>query len=163
MIAARSRNIDLKDVLSYELSAVPSSIAYSDGSPKKTNKSVLLDVLENQIESESRLPDPSSHKTTAYLFDAMSVIQMIKSCGSSTFGNLALKYYEQFTRPLRQNDCRRIDIVFDRYNDVSIKNQERCKRGEAGHMQVIIQGPDTPIPKQWSKYISSSHNKTDLN
>lgn len=41
VIAARARDIDLKDVLSYELATVPYSLAHPDGSLRKTNKGVL--------------------------------------------------------------------------------------------------------------------------
>ena len=44
VIAAKSRDINMKDVLSYALSAVPFSLAHTDGSLRKTNKSVLMPV-----------------------------------------------------------------------------------------------------------------------
>ena len=39
LIAANVRQINLKEVLCYELSSVPFSLAYQDGSLRKTNKS----------------------------------------------------------------------------------------------------------------------------
>lgn len=40
LIAANTREINLKEVLSYELSAVPFALAHQDGSIRKTTKSV---------------------------------------------------------------------------------------------------------------------------
>lgn len=56
VIAARSRDIDLRDVLSYELTTVPFSLAHPDGSLSKTNKSVLLTELEKRIQVQPSLP-----------------------------------------------------------------------------------------------------------
>ena len=46
VIAAKARDIDLREVLCYELSPVPFSIVHADGSLRKTNKSVLLKELQ---------------------------------------------------------------------------------------------------------------------
>ena len=46
LIAANSRDVDLKEVLSYELSTVPYSLAHTDGTLRKSAKSVLLAELE---------------------------------------------------------------------------------------------------------------------
>jgi hypothetical protein len=48
LVAARNRDIDMKELLSYELSAVPYSLAHSDGNMRKTSKSVLLGMLHCQ-------------------------------------------------------------------------------------------------------------------
>ena len=59
--------------------------------------------------------------TTATIIDAMATIQMVKSGGSATFGDLAAKHYHQLTASLGKNRCQRVDIVFDRYIETSIK------------------------------------------
>ena len=94
VIAAKSRDINLREVISYELSAVPFSIAHMDGTLRKTTKSDLLAEVEKPISDEiqSKLPDPTNGMTTTYLTDAMAVIQMLKSDGVSTFDELANKF-----------------------------------------------------------------------
>ena len=46
LIVSRSRDINLREVLRYELSSVPCALAHTDGSLRKTTKSVLLSSLE---------------------------------------------------------------------------------------------------------------------
>ena len=56
LIASRSRDIDLREVLKYELDSVPCALAHPDGSLRKTTKSVFLGVLEEQVQALPRLP-----------------------------------------------------------------------------------------------------------
>ena len=45
LIASRSREINLREVLKYELDPVPCTLAHPDGSLRKTTKSVFLGIL----------------------------------------------------------------------------------------------------------------------
>lgn len=65
VIAARSRDIDLKDVLSYEPTLVSFSLAHSDGSLRKTNKRVRLTELEKRIQVQPSLPRATSGECSA--------------------------------------------------------------------------------------------------
>ena len=49
LITANVREINLKEALCYELSSVPFSLAYQDGSLKKTNKSTLAALIESKV------------------------------------------------------------------------------------------------------------------
>ena len=49
LIAANSRGVQLREVLSYELATVPYSLAHVDGSMRKATKSVLLAELEKCV------------------------------------------------------------------------------------------------------------------
>lgn len=164
IIAAKSRDVDLKDVLSYELSSVPFSLAHADGSLRSNKKSVLLDVLQGGTECCSRLPKSEPPLLTAIIVDAMSVIHMVKVHGLTTFGDLADKYWDVITGvALQQRECMRIDIVFDRYDvKESIKEQTRLKRGATTLLEVRIAGDKTPVPSQWSKFLNNPVNKANL-
>ena len=52
--------------------------------------------------------------------------------------------------------------MFDQYRDMSIKSHERSRRGSSSALEVKINSPSTPVPKQWAKYISNPRNKTNL-
>ena len=53
--------------------------------------------------------------------------------------------------------------VFDRHDrDYSIKGEERAKRGVSSGFEVKITGGNTPVPKQWAKYVSNPANKSNL-
>eukprot|EP00058_Branchiostoma_floridae_P022022 XP_002607512.1 hypothetical protein BRAFLDRAFT_69943 [Branchiostoma floridae] len=156
VIAARSRQIDLKDVLKYELCAIPLSITHADGSLRKPNKSLLLAELEKDIEAHPRLPP--SDMSTAYIIDGIAMVQSVQTGGASFFGDLAINHYRLLTNNLRQA-CRRVDVVFDQYNNKSIKGGERLRRGQASVIEVKIQGTTTPTRQQWKKYIGKPKNK----
>ena len=69
LIAASVRQINLKEVLYYELSSVPFSLAYQDGSLRKTNKSTLAALIESKVNVCPRLePFP---RYTIHLIDGM--------------------------------------------------------------------------------------------
>ena len=94
LIVSNTRQICLKDVLSFELSPVPYSLANADGSLRKGEKSVLCSLLEkdvNVIERLSASPNP-----TVIIIDGMAAIQMSKSAGASTFAELSKNYYSIF-------------------------------------------------------------------
>ena len=57
--------------------------------------------------------------------------------------------------------CNRIDVVFDTYKELSIKNSERQLRGEeSGHQLVNI--TSTQIVRQWRNFLTRVSNKTSL-
>ena len=86
VIAAKSRDINLKYVLSYELSTVPFYLARTDGRLRKTNKSVIMAELEKKLDVQLKLPQvTTSTEYTAQLFDAMALVHMTNSIGTSTF------------------------------------------------------------------------------
>ena len=68
LIASNARQIDLKEVLSYELSTVPFALAHQDGSLRKTTKSVFAKILEDQVHVVPRLP-PSTALKAAYIIE----------------------------------------------------------------------------------------------
>ena len=91
----------------------------------------------------------------------MALVQVLKSAGSSTFGELASRYFTAITTPLAS--CKEVHIVFDQYWDASIKAGERARRGSLNaSLEVKIQGHSIPVPKQWGKYIPNPQNKTNL-
>ena len=160
LVVAKQRDIDLQEVLSYELSAVPVAIAHGDGSLRKTAKSSLMSVLEKNV---AVLPSlPPSLIPTAFVIDAMALVQVMKSASSASFGQMAEQHCMHITRMLSQSSCSRVDLVFDQYRKQSIKEGERHKRGQTSSLEVKIYSDSMPIPKQWGKYISNPRNKENL-
>ena len=160
LIVSNTRQICLKDVLSFELSPVPYSLANADGSLRKGAKSVLCSLLEKDVNIVQRLA--ASPNPTVVIIDGMAVVQMSKSAGASTFGELSEKYYNIFSAPLFSNNCVQVHVVFDQYRDTSIKGGERQRRGASVGLEVQIGGPATPVPRQWGKYIANPKNKVGL-
>ena len=154
IIAAKSRAIDLKEVFSYELSPVPFALAHKDGSLLKSDKSVLMSVLEETVTVLPQLPSDSAIPTVL-MVDGMAFIQKLRSGGAVNVGDLCVWYYRQLVNAFRRNRCSRIDVVFDTYRKVSIKSGERERRGASSNsLEVTIHSPATPVPRQWQKYMT---------
>ena len=155
--------MNLKEVFEYELSAVPYSIVYPDGSLRKGIKSKLLLELEKETVVSENLPSSEEQETT-WVIDGMAILQMVKFSSCTRFIELSDKLLKVALQPLLQyNDCVRLDVVFDFYEmENSIKAFERTRRKAADPLMINISGPQTMIPKQWSKFMSSSKNKSVL-
>ena len=72
LVASRKKDLDLKNVLSYELSPVPLSISTLSENMRKTAKSKLLAELEIDTNSVKALPDYSN--SSAYIIDFMAIL-----------------------------------------------------------------------------------------
>ncbi|PFX14895.1 Uncharacterized protein K02A2.6 [Stylophora pistillata] len=86
----------------------------------------------------------------------------LRKTGTATFGELSGKYSHIVISTLSRNCCTRVDLVFDQYRPVSIKAGEGKERGESSSLEVKIHGETSPVPKQWTKFISHPKNKENL-
>ena len=162
VIAVKSRYINLREVLNYELSTVPFSLAHQYGSLRETNKSVLNAELYTKVDVQPKLPQVTTNEmSTAHIFDAMALVHMTKSSGAANFGEMAFKYYSLVTYS-GLSGFQRVVVVSDEYFSLSTNAGEREKLGISAALEVKIQGPATPIPKQWLKYIGNVQHKVNL-
>ena len=87
--ADAGRYIKLREVLQYELSPIPLSLANTDNSLRDSQKADIIPVIESETEVLSVLPD--SDLTTCTVIDGMGVDRAInKPRGAKTFGDIAL-------------------------------------------------------------------------
>ena len=57
----------------------------------------------------------------------------------------------------------RIDVVFDRYRDETIKGTTRTRRSKTARpIRRLVEGRDVSLPKNWSNCLSLADNKADL-
>ena len=143
MIASKSRDFNLRDLLKYELSHVPWALAHTDGSQRKNTKSCLPSVLEECVLALPRLLSINSDEpSAAYVLDGMTAVQMLKTAGARTFAEMGSSYFNGITAHLGKNNCVRVDVVFHRYDKAdSIKVGERVRRGAIAGFEVKISGP----------------------
>ena len=147
------RKIDMRLVFTYPLGPLPWALADPYGLPRKTNKAKLAQQLENKVVTEESYP----HDATS-IHDGMAVLQKFKPPPGATFSVVAECLFAMLT----SNPSKRIDIVFDVYKDISIKNAERLERASGSKgitYQNILPGYQV---KNWSKILSVSSNKTEL-
>ena len=162
VVVAKSRDIDLKEMLTYELSPVPLALAKPDGSLNKTAKQTLLAELEkNSSSTFARLPTVQGD--TAWMVDGMAMLQMSKTSSLKTFGDLSEFLFDQIMRIFNTQQPVRVDVLFDRYDITpSIKSAERARRSQTPGHKLKITNANMPLPKQWDKYLANPQNKTNL-
>lgn len=162
IVVAKSRSIDMKEVLSYSLSSVPACLSSADlNGLSKTNKAALLHTLEKEefLMNDEQLKQMLQ---SAVMVDAMAILQAISvSQLPSTFGALAELVLQKLITMAKKFKATRVDFVGDQYNDVSIKNVERVRRTNQSQ-DITIYGPDQKLPKQWKKFMSGANNKARL-
>ena len=158
LAVGKSRNIDMKDVLTYSLRKFPSPIATVDGKLVKTPKSKLMHLLESRVEDSAIERVPSEN---ALILDGMALIQTIKHI-PDTFGKLVEMILGRILSWASNLKSTRVDFVCDTYPDISIKNMERSGRAEGGSTVVRILGADQKVPRQFRKFLSVGKNKESL-
>ena len=95
---------------------------------------------------------------SAAVIDGMSLVQRLKG-DQLTFEDVAITVLSVAMK--EGVSCNRIDVVFDTYKELSIKNSERQLRGEeSGHQLVNI--TSTQIVRQWRNFLTRVSNKTSL-
>ncbi|CAM1319292.1 Uncharacterised protein g7165 [Pycnogonum litorale] len=154
------RVADMEKMLHQEFCAVPLSLCTSDGKLRKAEKSQLMNILSKDA-SQPDLPISDIVKTCT-IIDGMAVVQSIgKPTAAVTFGDLADVFVNCVKSHGRNSD--RVDILFDRYEENSIKEGTRERR-RSGTKQIrrLIKGKDTKLPQNWKTFITLAENKVDL-
>ena len=111
--------IDMRLVFKYPLGPLPWALADPYSLPRKTNKAKLAQQLENKVVTEDSYPPDATS-----IYDEMAVVQKLKPQPGATFSVVAENLFAMLT----SNSSKRIDIIFDIYKDISIKNAERSER-----------------------------------
>lgn len=160
LLVARERDVDMKEILKYSLSPVPGSLSSHDStSLSKTTKSQILHHLEDQVPDCRVANIPSK---CAVVIDTMALVQALpKAKIPATFGQLTEVILNRLISIAKQFNATRVDLVGDRYDDISIKGLERVRRAQSGQ-QYKIMSPDQKVPVLWKRFLSSGKNKQAL-
>ena len=153
------RPVDLERILHHELMPIPVSLASTNGILHSTNKSMLIDVLTIDLVTPSIV---DFEGTTALVIDGQALIMAIgKPRDVSTFGS----YADIFVNTVKNMGARfdRIDVVFDHYKQLSIKESTRQKRMKGTRpIRRVVTDTSVTLPSNWSSFISLAENKQDL-
>lgn len=151
IVMAQGRSLKMENILSHPLGPLPWALSISDGLLRKTNKASLATSLQKGVAvAEEYLGNYAS------IVDGMNLVQRVKG-DQATFGDIASSILLMAIREGSQG--KRIDVVFDTYQENSIKNSER--RGEeTGHQLQSI--TSAQIVRQWRTFLSRIVNKTSL-
>ena len=110
-IMGKSRQVDLKQLLSYALTSVPASLGTSNNQTGKTDKAKLMHELKKQT------PDVYAESVSSggtSIVHAMAVIHAV-SLEPSTSGNLAELLLKYILSLANFYQCKIIDLVTDAY------------------------------------------------
>lgn len=124
------KTLNIEKVLSYPLTPVPLAFCHLEGTICKTDKSVLLHILEKEVESHE------PEECDVIVFDGFHTIHSMTEIPVS-FGNISQKILHSFTA----NGAKTIIITFDRYVSPSIKDNEHILRERVEGNRFTINGP----------------------
>ena len=158
LLLAQSRNVDMKEVLSFPLGPFPLSLSTEMGTLHKTQKSKFLRLIES---TSQEAISPSVPQENALIVDGMAMIQSVKNLPSS-FGEFANMLLKMLINLGLQSKSLRIDFVTDTYPDGSIKDLERRMRASDGAAIIRIHGASQKLPTQWKKFLKFGKNKEAL-
>ena len=154
------REVDLPAILQHELMPVPVSLAEINGTMRTGNKSILVDVLTENI----KCPESITLKgRSALLIDGFALVAALgKPHEAKTFGDFADCYVNAVLR--KSSKYQRVDVLFDRYRKHSIKATTRSRRskGNARPVRRVIEGREVPLPIKWQAFLALGENKSDL-
>jgi hypothetical protein len=93
LLLAQSRNVDMKELLTYSLGPFPLSLSTEMGTLHKTQKSKLMTSIESSVQNHTvdNVPDGN-----AIILDGMTLIQATKKLPSS-FGEFAEQLFQFIT------------------------------------------------------------------
>ncbi|MES9884531.1 MAG: hypothetical protein ABW185_27110 [Sedimenticola sp.] len=148
-----SRNINIKDVLQYELAPVPASIFDDNGDMRITNtKSTLKRKLQVDV-TERAFEQPD-----VVVVDGCAVMWTIHWPVKGTVKEYVDNFCSHIYKLVLQND---VYLVFDRYFQHSIKNVTRRSRAGSLGTRHHKLGLNTPLPAQ-KVALSVTENKVQL-
>jgi len=103
------------------------------------------------------------HDTSSCLItDGQTLIVALgKPADAVTFGDLVDTYMKTVLKT--GSKYQRIDIVFDKYREETVKGTTRTRRTKAARpIRWLVEGRDVPLPKDWSHFLSLAVPKADL-
>jgi hypothetical protein len=138
----------MSEILKHELMPVPIAIAETNGSLRSGNKSLLLDILLKNVDTNGLI---YFNDRAALIIDGQFFFQSLKHQGLRTFGEYVDMYVGVVLR--KGFIFRRIDVVFDRYRIQSIKSGTRKKRSKSVQpIRRIIENSNVPLPSNLPKF-----------
>lgn len=146
------RDIDIKEVLTYELSPVPASLFDDNGTMRVQSKSILKSKL--QVEHSSRTADPPD----TVIIDGCAMLWAVHWPSSGSVEDYAVNFMKTINYHLTHSD---VYLVFDRYINDSTKHMARATRSGANasrHHELTLQ---TPLPAQ-KVVLNVPYNKVQL-
>lgn len=145
--------LDIKDLLTYELSPVPTAMFQGSGDMRiSKSKSELKKQLQVDISTRKAL-----ESIECEVLDGSAILWVINWPSNGTVREYVTNVKKYLSKRLQKID---LYLVFDRYNDFSTKCAARSER-EAEASRVHQLSLDTPLPSQ-KVVLTVSKNKKQI-
>ena len=132
-----------------------------DLSCRTGQKSILMDEICKKVDLSEQYKVPES---STLLIDGQAYVLSLmnpQKCHIRTFTEFSNLFVTSVFSSGRSFE--RIDVLFDRYDNFSIKAGTRTKRKKGKSIRRVIgDNPDVPIPQDWQGFLSNSDKKSDL-
>ena len=163
-----TKKVPLSRVMAYENSPVPISLFTEEGIMRGGNKSdfmhKLLQLLPDDLQNLRNVSE-----CDAAIHDGHAVIQAMSepSKTDQNFQDMSAKFEAKILKvtneEMNSRDCSQLHIVFDKYNERSIKTSTREKRGDTGCTSWLHHvGLDVALPKNWAQFLNCGQTKLIL-
>ena len=139
---------ELKEYLKYELAPFPLALFDESGMPK-TQKSALYNTFD---ECEMSLKDNYFY----YVVDGGMLLHQVKWHFKEKFITLCDQYIRYIIRNYREN----VAIVFDGYDDITIKKVERNRRARKNASVDVIFTEEMKLKTSHEKFLSNRKKKS---
>jgi len=97
-------------------------------------------------------------RSSAVILDGAAVVKMLPPRAVKTFlqygENVFIPYLDAFL-----SHCQRLDIVWDEYHELSLKEHDRELRGKGARLRVL---PQVNVPTNWHGFLRVNDNKREL-
>ena len=148
------RKLDFKEAMAQEYTKYPTALAQADGQLRiATNKSALFPLLVSEDHYYDEIP--TSDEATALIVDGMAFVwSTVKKANCKTFGDYAQLFCTSVGDYVQRHNAARVDVVFDRYRENSIKSTARNRRhNDNTNPRKELQGSHTPFPKNSNHFL----------
>ena len=153
----------------FELDVVPRSSMSSGGilHPGHEGKSKLAELLTNNYSEEYLVAQQSNNSTSIAIIDAMVLVQKVvtasRTCKSLKISTCQ-EFSEAFIHRIKQfaSNCHEVRVVFDFYEERSLKNATRDRRGKMESNLRFVVEDKTPIKMSLDRFINDVKTKQDL-
>ena len=154
-IDCQIRQGDMNNFFEHENHPFPPSLS-GEGQQRQGTKSDLLDCLEQCAPSSKGITD-----VDAKVLDGAVIIHMLRPRGCRFFKDYAQNIFQPFIMS-SLDKVKRLDVIWDRYLENSLKQSAREKRMNLGTAQRQRVLSDSPIPSNWESFLRIEENKDEL-
>ncbi|XP_076158119.1 uncharacterized protein LOC143140875 [Alosa pseudoharengus] len=152
-------DLNIDDFFKHENQHEPPSLS-DQGKLRSGTKSDILRCLPGM---PGPGPSPSAKEASVVVLDMAAVIHIIKTQRARVFGEYTQMDLMPYLHSLMTDRTTRVDEVWDKYIEASLKSQTRVKRGGTAGYRTQVSAK-IPLPKgaQWQKFLKDSQNKDEL-